>query len=348
MSTIEPRRAARVLIPSSLLLVITLPGCSTSDVMASAPDGGADSAPLAEIELAIVSPISGSAYVRDFIGEHGALVARVELEVQASGPYSWISFDIVGMEALGNPGADLVLPAEFRLDGTFQVTATAYDAAGQVATTDAVELTIEAPAAGDCYDWLDLYNIEYSVGPSRPGVAEPVTVVTPINGMAYRYVANDNPRQTVFMDCNLAVSLARTASSLRERDIIEVADIGIYNYRCIGNVGTPPDCPQGISQHAYANAIDLAGFTSGDGTYYSVNSDWIIDPDGEGTCATATEPGKDEFLHELICQQKAEGIWNIVLTPNYNTAHRDHFHVDLTPGGNSIHRGALDVGFDDY
>ena len=40
-------------------------------------------------------------------------------------------------------------------------------------------ITIEAPEVTDCYDWLDLYNIEYSIGPSRPGVANPVTVVTP-------------------------------------------------------------------------------------------------------------------------------------------------------------------------
>jgi hypothetical protein len=252
------------------------------------------------------------------------------------------------MEALGNPGLDYVLPAEFRLDGTFQIVATAYDADGLAAVTDSVELTIEAPEAADCYEWLDRYNIEYSIGPSRPGVVNPVTVVTPINGVSYRYVANENPRHEVFMECNLALALVRAAPSLRERDIIEVADIGIYNYRCIGNVGTPPDCPNGISQHAYANAIDLAGYTTGDGSYYSVNHDWIINPAGEGTCAATTEPGKDEFLHQLICQQKAEGVWNIVLTPNYNAAHRDHFHVDLTPGADSIRRSAVDIGPDDY
>jgi hypothetical protein len=25
--------------------------------------------------------------------------------------------------------------------------------------------------------------------------------------------------------------------------------------------------------------------------------------------------------------------WNIILTPEYNADHDDHFHVDLTPGG---------------
>ena len=29
-------------------------------------------------------------------------------------------------------------------------------------------------------------------------------------------------------------------------------------------------------------------------------------------------------------------IFNIVLTPNYNSAHDNHFHVDLTEGSNFI------------
>jgi hypothetical protein len=29
-------------------------------------------------------------------------------------------------------------------------------------------------------------------------------------------------------------------------------------------------------------------------------------------------------------------IFNIILTPNYNAAHRDHFHVDLTPNAHFL------------
>src|SRR5690606_19933634 len=95
-------------------------------------------------------------------------------------------------------------------------------------------------------------------------------------------------------------------------------------------------------QHAYANAIDIAGVTylddNGAEQYASVNDDWVIDPNEQPTCSAATEPGKDALLHELICELKDAGVWNIVLTPNYNAAHRNHFHVDLTPGGNTINR----------
>lgn len=329
-------------------------GCGADDP-ADEPDAGAVDAPvpLGPIELAIVGPSADATYVRDTVGQYGALVARVELQVQASGPYARIAFEDASGAHLGNPGADLVLPAEFRADGAVQVTALAYDNEGEVAATDSIEFTIQAPEPADCYEWLDLYGLNYTLGPDRPGVAQPVTVTTPINGVSYRYVSRTDPRETVFMHCDLALALAQSAYHLRVRDVIEVADVGIYNYRCIGG-GTPPDCPNGVSQHAYARAIDIAGYTTGDGTYYSVNDDWLIDPAGDATCEADTEPGKDRFLHEAICAQKDDGIWSIVLTPNYNAGHRDHFHIDRTPGGDFIKSLGLekslgiDVGPDDF
>ena len=193
-----------------------------------------------------------------------------------------------------------------------------------------------APPA-DCYQWLDQHAVSYERGPVMDGVVEPVTVTTPIDGLVHRYLESAEPRATFFMDCQLAMALARAAPILRQHDVIEVVDLGVYNYRCIGG-GTPPDCPNGISEHAYAKAIDIAGYTTSDGTTYSVLDDWVIDPDGEDTCAAPTENDKDDFLHRVICAQKADRVWNIVLTPNYNADHRNHFHVDLTADGDFIER----------
>ena len=122
---------------------------------------------------------------------------------------------------------------------------------------------------------------------------------------------------------------------LRAHDIKEVTDIGVYNYRCIDQSLTPPNC--NMSQHAYAKAIDLAAFTTSDDTTYTVKTDWVIDP-ADDTCEATTESDKDTFLHQLICELKAHRVWNIVLTPNYNAAHRDHFHVDLTKSSDFITR----------
>ncbi|HEU0032401.1 MAG TPA: extensin family protein [Kofleriaceae bacterium] len=288
------------------------------------------------VSLAFTSPAPGAGFVRDQLGATGALVAQVPVTVDVGGAPARVGL-AAGEVASADLAADGIGVADVATTGAATIVATAYGDDDAVLATASVDITVADASPADCHAHLALYQIEFTDGPVRDGVADPVTATVPINGVSYRYVENADPRQTLFGDCALILSLAKAAPLLRARDIVEVADIGVYNYRCIGG-GTPPDCPNGISQHAYAKAIDLAGFTDSTGTYASVNDDWIIDPDSEDTCAAATEPGKDTFLHELICALKAAGTWNIVLTPNYNADHRNHFHVDLTPDADFLER----------
>ncbi|RMH40697.1 MAG: hypothetical protein D6689_13020 [Deltaproteobacteria bacterium] len=293
-----------------------------------APDAAAG-----EPAVTIASPAPGATVVRDALDPVGALAAAVDVRVDVTGPVARVEV-LAGGEPVGDGTA---VTAWLRADGPTTIRAVGFDAAGAEVAADEIDIVVAAPEVADCAGWLDLYGLDYEPGPDRQGVDDPVTVTTPINGVAYRYVSNSDPRTTFFMHCELAHALAKAAPILRERGVVEVADIGVYNYRCIGG-GTPPDCPNGISQHAYAKAIDIAGFTTEDGTYYSVNDDWVIDPDDEPTCAAAVENDKDAFLHEIVCAMKAAGVWNIALTPNYNDAHRNHFHVDLTEGSDFIRR----------
>jgi len=69
------------------------------------------------------------------------------------------------------------------------------------------------------------------------------------------------------------------------------------------------------SQHASANALDLAGFGLRDGTRITVARDWA----GEGD--------KARFLREV--REAACEVFNVTLGPQYNAAHHDHFHVDM-------------------
>ena len=69
------------------------------------------------------------------------------------------------------------------------------------------------------------------------------------------------------------------------------------------------------SQHASANALDIAGFRLRDGRRISVLRDW---------------PGaSDEARFLRLVQQGACDSFNVTLGPDYNAAHRDHFHVDM-------------------
>jgi hypothetical protein len=323
---------------SLLVTCLCLAAACTGDVT------GDDSGP---VTVDFTTPVAAASFTRDQLGATGRLTAEVAAELAITGAPARVAISIGGVD-LVEADADGHATVPVAAAGPVTLVATAYDAAGTVAATDQVDITVVDPEVADCHAWLALYQVEFTEGPDNEGVADPVTATVPINGMPYRYVDSTSPRSTMFADCELILSLARAAPLLRERGIVEVADIGIYNYRCIGG-GTPPDCPNGISQHAYAKAIDLAEFTDTAGEVSSVNDDWVIDPSGTATCEAETEPGKDAFLHELICSLKDAAVWNIVLTPNYNSDHRNHFHVDLTPDADFIRgRGWVDHGPDHH
>lgn len=69
------------------------------------------------------------------------------------------------------------------------------------------------------------------------------------------------------------------------------------------------------SQHASANALDLAGFHLADGTRITVARDWK----GEDDSA--------RFLRQV--KAAACEAFRVTLSPEYNAAHHDHFHVDM-------------------
>ncbi len=68
------------------------------------------------------------------------------------------------------------------------------------------------------------------------------------------------------------------------------------------------------SQHATANALDIAGFTLANGRRISVLRDWS----GSGPEA--------RFLHEI--HARACRYFRVAIGPEYNALHRDHFHYD--------------------
>lgn len=70
-----------------------------------------------------------------------------------------------------------------------------------------------------------------------------------------------------------------------------------------------------LSQHAKANALDIAGFRLRDGRSVSVARDWR----GEGSASL--------FLREV--RAGACRFFKVVLGPDYNAAHADHFHLDM-------------------
>jgi hypothetical protein len=98
------------------------------------------------------------------------------------------------------------------------------------------------------------------------------------------------------------------------REVATIEHLGSYSCRRLYG-----RAEGGWSEHARANAVDIAGFTLTDGTRVSVARDW----EAEGP--------RGRFLDEV--RDGACRVFATVLSPDYNAAHRDHLHLDQAERG---------------
>lgn len=70
-----------------------------------------------------------------------------------------------------------------------------------------------------------------------------------------------------------------------------------------------------MSEHAFANAVDIGGFQLADGRVLTVERGWR---------GSAQERAFLREVRDGACERFAG-----VLSPDYNRAHRDHFHLDM-------------------
>ncbi len=126
-------------------------------------------------------------------------------------------------------------------------------------------------------------------------------------------LAPDTPAVTCPMATGLEMwrvrSVEPAAVAILGSELATVEHLGAFNCRRMRGGSS-----NAWSEHATANAIDIAGFTLADGRSISVLRDWPEDSD------------EARFLREV--RDGACGIFATVLSPDYNAAHADHFHFD--------------------
>jgi hypothetical protein len=112
------------------------------------------------------------------------------------------------------------------------------------------------------------------------------------------------------LDRWLADSVQPAAQRWFGARVVEIKQISAYSCR-----GMNGNSSAHISEHAFGNALDIAGFTLADGRHISVRDGWKGMPEEQG------------FLRDVqaaACQQ-----FTTVLAPGSNVYHYDHIHVDL-------------------
>ena len=103
-------------------------------------------------------------------------------------------------------------------------------------------------------------------------------------------------------------SVQPTAEDIYGSPVVRIDHLGTYNCRRINGASTGQ-----WSEHATGNAIDIAAFVLGNGRRISVLDGWESAPD-------------DAFL--VSVRNSACDIFATVLSPDYNSLHADHLHLD--------------------
>lgn len=105
----------------------------------------------------------------------------------------------------------------------------------------------------------------------------------------------------------------RAARQMLGSRLARIETMGSYACRNVAGSGRR-------SAHATADAIDISGFVLTDGRRISVLGDW-------------SSPNADERQFLRLVHASACKRFGTVLGPQYNAAHRDHFHVEVNGRG---------------
>ncbi|NBC88932.1 MAG: extensin [Alphaproteobacteria bacterium] len=129
---------------------------------------------------------------------------------------------------------------------------------------------------------------------------------------SYRLAPN-TPPVTCAVAAGLEMWRAKTvepaARTILGSDLARIEHLGAFSCRRMYG-----DADAAWSEHATGNAIDIAAFVLEDGQRISVLGGW--------------EGQDDEARFLRAARDEACDIFATVLSPDYNAAHADHFHLD--------------------
>ena len=186
-----------------------------------------------------------------------------------------------------------------------------------------------ALSADDCEAELGNRHIGYAKETAK-GVFDPVRLTGALHGVEFRTDESDEKRADSpyeIADCRLVLAMDDFAQILAAHDIVQVRHYSMYR-------PAPKSWPDDKigGQHNGGLALDAGRFTKKDGSVLDVAKDFkgrIGDP----TCGTgagphpATDNAKE--LRAILCTAVDQHLFNVVLTPNFNRPHHNHFHLEV-------------------
>jgi hypothetical protein len=165
---------------------------------------------------------------------------------------------------------------------------------------------------------------------SVPGVRTPVRLSGPLHGVTIHSSLPKEARATTpfeILDARLALALDDFCEILANHDVVEVVHFTIYRPNDSGS----PEKNGGLPRHPGGMAIDVGAFRKRGGSFLTVLSDWPA-AIGAKTCGSGARKilgRKGRELMSLLCEAADSRLFNVMLTPHFNRAHRDHVHLEI-------------------
>lgn len=175
----------------------------------------------------------------------------------------------------------------------------------------------------DCEAKLRAAGVEFTPAelPVRPGNAKRPTCGTPQAVVYRRGPAKVRYSSAPILTCGMALGLARFEQVLAEeaerqlgQSVVRIEQGGTYNCRKMARFDL-------VSEHAYANAIDIRSVTLKNGRKLAVLSTF-------GKLEADPKRPEARFWRTVAQRLYDEGTFSVVITPFFDALHKDHLHFD--------------------
>lgn len=206
-------------------------------------------------------------------------------------------------------------------------------------------------SAAQCLEALAQRNIPFKPVERAPGVLAPVRLPDGVSGVLYRtaepaHRRAENPYDV--FDCRLALALSDFSKILRVHDIDEVLIYSAWR--------PPPKMwPEGKLARRHPGALAIDAYRFGKKhvdralprVWLDVERDFNgrrgapVCGAGIATSGSARAGGRaargrsddtsTRELRSIVCEAADQHIFTSILTPNYDRAHKNHLHLEVTP-----------------
>jgi hypothetical protein len=170
-----------------------------------------------------------------------------------------------------------------------------------------------------CLERLDDLGVEYQTV-RRPKIDLAVRVIGPIGGVIYEgYQA-----EPLILDCSLVYSLAEAGRFFRAAGVTRVTYSSAYQIRNIRGTNRP-------SKHSYGLAIDVHRLEADSLGELRVADDYEQGLGDNVDCVGRPLTAKGGLLRLLACQLQRSTLFRLILDPDYDGGHYNHFHIEALP-----------------